>query len=170
MKILSLDFASKTGWAHSTGPSGTWDLSIRRDESSGMRLIRLRGKLEEIRQSAGIDLVVFEAVRHLGTGSYATAVLLQTEMQGVVKLWCDDNKVEYRGYGPPEIKKHATGKGNANKEKMVEAARKRFGRLVDDNEADALWLLDLVMKELGIASQRTAITPPDQAPTLSAPF
>ena len=41
------------------------------------------------------------------------------------------------------IKKHATGKGNASKEMMIEAARKKLGyKDDDDNEADALWILD----------------------------
>ncbi len=48
MKILALDPATHCGWAHSCGASGTFDLSIRRDESSGMRLLRLRSKLEDI--------------------------------------------------------------------------------------------------------------------------
>ena len=58
MKILALDPATHTGWAHSCGASGVWDLSIRRDESSGMRLIRLDSKLDEMKRSVGVDLVV----------------------------------------------------------------------------------------------------------------
>lgn len=39
------------------------------------------------------------------------------------------------------IKKHATGKGNANKEQMVEAVRALGFHPADDNEADAIALL-----------------------------
>jgi Holliday junction resolvasome RuvABC endonuclease subunit len=147
MKTLAIDPATHCGWAHSCGDAGTWDLSVRRDESSGMRLIRLRGKLNEIRGLAGVDLLVFEAARNAGPKMQG-ALVVQAELQGVIKLWCEQNQVQYRGYSPSEIKKHATGKGNANKEKMVAAARAKWPATGDDNEADARWLLDLAMLAL----------------------
>ena len=39
------------------------------------------------------------------------------------------------------IKKHATGKGNANKDQMIGAVRMRGHTPADDNEADAIALL-----------------------------
>ena len=148
MRILALDLATETGWAHSSGPSGVWDLSIRRDESGGMRLIRLASKLREVQSAVGFDVVVFEAARNAAPKMQG-ALVVQAELQGVVKHWCEQNKVEYRGYSPSEIKRHATGKGNSNKEAMVSAAMKRFDlTIIDHNHADALWLLDLARKEL----------------------
>lgn len=147
MKILALDPATKCGWAHSDGASGTWDLSVRRDESSGMRLIRLGAKLNEIYASAGIDLVVFEAARHAAPRMQG-ALVVHAEIQGQIKTWCETFGKEYRGYSPSEIKKHATGKGNASKEQMMQAATNRGWSPIDDNHADALWLLDLATKEL----------------------
>jgi Holliday junction resolvasome RuvABC endonuclease subunit len=148
MKILALDPATKCGWAHSSGPSGTWDLSIRRDESAGMRLIRLKGKLDEIRRDAGIDVLVYEAARHAAPKMQG-ALVVQSELQGVIKLWCSENHIEFRGYSPSELKKHATGKGNANKEAMMKAGREKWPACNgDDNEYDARWLLDLFTKTL----------------------
>ena len=149
LKILALDPATKCGWAHSCGASGVWDLSVRRDESSGMRLLRLAGKLNDIRENVGIEVVVFEAARHAAPGMQG-ALVFHAEMQGQVKAWCDVQEVQYRGYSPAEIKKHATGKGNANKEKMAEAAKLKWpsAQFVDDNHIDALWILDLAQKEL----------------------
>lgn len=149
MKILALDPATKTGWAHSDGAGGTWDLSVRRDESSGMKLLRLHGKLTEIRASNGIDLIVFEAARNAAPKMQG-ALVVQAEIQGAIKLWCHNNGVDYRGYSPSEIKKHATGKGNASKQQMCEAANVAFGAAEhrDDNQADAMWILDLAQKEL----------------------
>ena len=148
MKILALDVATKCGWAHSCGASGTWDLSVRRDESGGMRLLRLASKLNDVFGSVGINLVVFEAARHAGPGMQG-ALVVHAEMQGQVKAWCDVRSIRYRGYSPSEIKKHATGKGNAGKELMLEAARKKWPGIdiVDHNQADALWLLDLARSE-----------------------
>lgn len=151
MQILAIDPATKCGWAHSSGPSGTWDLSIRRDESAGMRLLRLRAKLREV--MADVQLVVFEAARNAAPKMQG-ALVVQAELQGVIKIVCEDMQVQWRGYSPKEIKKHATGKGNANKEAMVAAARVRWPNVTDDNEADALWLLDLARKELlGMCSE-----------------
>jgi Holliday junction resolvasome RuvABC endonuclease subunit len=147
VKILALDPATNCGFAHSCGDSGTWDLSIRRDESGGMRLIRLRAKLSELKEAVGCDVVVFEAARHAAPKMQG-ALVVQAELQGVIKTWCEDNKVEFRGYSPTEIKKHATGKGNANKDKMLASAREKWpNKKMDDNQADALWLLDLFKKE-----------------------
>ena len=150
MKILALDPATHCGWAHSLGASGEWDLSVRRDESGGMRLLRFTGKLVEVMRSPGVDLVVFEAARHAMPKMQGTLVV-QAEMQGVLKALCEERLIEYRGYSPSEIKKHATGKGNANKQAMQRAAMKRFGKAVGDNEADALWLLDLATRDYALA-------------------
>lgn len=150
MKILALDLSTKTGWSHSEGGSGVFDLSIRRDESGGMRLLRLEAKLNEIKRLVGVDLVVFEAARHAAPGMQG-ALVVQAELQGVVKLWCDkqDPRVLYRGYSPSEIKKFAVGKGNAKKSDVLDAARNKWPDLVivDDNQADALWLLELAKSE-----------------------
>lgn len=147
MKILAIDPATNCGWAHSNGACGTWDLSIRRDESQGMRLIRLRGKLNEIKMMAGVDLLVYEAARHAAPKMQG-ALVVQAELQGVIKLWCQDNSVEYKGVSPSEVKKHATGKGNANKDAMIAAARNKWPvqTITDDNTADALWILDMAQK------------------------
>lgn len=153
MKLLSLDVATQCGWSFWDGSliiSGTWDLRIKRDESGGMRLIRFKAKLNEIYNSdPPIDIVVFEAARHAGPHMQG-ALVVQAELQGVLKSWCEEKEIEYRGYSPKEIKKHATGKGSANKEKMLAAAAEKWPdiKIVDHNEADALWLLDLTRKEL----------------------
>jgi len=149
MNILSLDLGTKTGWAHSCGQSGVWDFKIYRDESGGMRLIRLRSKLKELYGVVGMDLVVFEAVRHAAPKMQGPLVF-QAEMQGVVKFWCMENDVNFRGYSPTEIKKYATGKGNTSKAVMLNTARAKWPKMtiIDDNHADALFLLDMVMEWL----------------------
>lgn len=147
MRILALDIATKCGFAISNSTSGTWDLTSKRDESKGMRLIKLRNFIRQIHENAPLDLVVFEAVRAF---RHQQAVVCQSELQGVVKAWCHDNGVEYKGYTSSEIKKHATGKGNAKKDQMIRAAIEMFEiPIVDDNHADALWTLDLAMSQLG---------------------
>jgi len=147
-KILALDPATKCGWAHSDGISGVWDCSIRRDESGGMRLIRLKSKLNEVYKASPFKILVYEAARNAAPAMQG-ALVVQATLQSVIVVWCEENGIEYRGYSPSEIKKHATGKGNANKAAMIEAAQKKFKvKVADDNEADALWILDLASKEM----------------------
>lgn len=146
MKILALDPATQCGWAHSSGPFGTWDLSIRRDESAGMRLIRLRGKLRELHAADPVELLVYEAARH-SAPKMQGALVVQAMLQSVIVTFCEDLKLSYRGYSPSEIKKWATGKGNASKAMMLEAAAKRWPWKMDDNAADALFLLSLATHE-----------------------
>lgn len=45
------------------------------------------------------------------------------------------------------IKKHATGKGNASKDEMIEAMKARGHSPADDNEADALALLHYALTQ-----------------------
>ena len=148
-QILALDPATKCGWAHSSGASGTWDLSVRRDESDGMRLIRLQCKLGEIHKSAGIDLLVFEAARNMKFGN---AIRVAGEIQGAIKLWCENHDVPYRAYSATEIKKFATGKGSADKGKMLAAAHQKWPLMsfVDDNHVDALWVLEFAKHEFSV--------------------
>lgn len=151
MNVLALDPATRCGWASSTGASGTWDLSIRRDESAGMRLIRLQGKLNELYAAAPVELLVYEAARHAAPKMQG-ALVIQATLQGVFILWAEQHSVQYRGYSPSEIKKFATGKGNANKDAMLTAARERWPNVAlnyagADNEADALWILALAQRD-----------------------
>lgn len=153
MDILALDIATKTGWAHSCGVSGVWDCSLKRDESGGMRLIRFRAKLKEIYASELIDVIVFEAARHAAPGMQG-GLVVQSEMQGVLKEWCESENIQYKGYSPTEIKKHAlkdTKGKKRSKAKMIQAAENKWPdvTIIDDNHADALWLLDLALNEYG---------------------
>lgn len=45
--------------------------------------------------------------------------------------------------GPTEVKRHATGRGNADKDAMRVAAARRWGELLPSDEADAAWVADL---------------------------
>lgn len=148
IKILALDPATKCGWAHSLGPSGVWDCSIRPDESDGMRVLRLAGKIRDVHRMLGIDLIAYE--RATSVPGRARATITHSELQGAIKLLAEELSYTYRGYSAGEIKKHATGKGNCGKAAMVEAAKKRGWEVEDDNHADALFLLDLAQSDLGV--------------------
>lgn len=144
MNILALDIATKTGWA-TKSTSGVWDLKARRNESAGMRVIYFKRKLQEIIEVEKPDVIVYEMV----AGRFKNAITVASEFVGVLKLFCEENDINYRSYSASEIKKYATGKGNANKEAMMLACEEKLGKVpLDDNHADALWLYDLASKDL----------------------
>jgi Holliday junction resolvasome RuvABC endonuclease subunit len=144
--ILALDVATNTGFCTRSG-SGVWSLAPKKDESKGMRLIRFKSKLKDICSVEEIAIIVFEGA--VSYGKFPNMV--GAEMIGVLKLFCEENQIEYRSYMPTEIKKSATGKGNANKDQMVLAAQQKFAMQgKDDNQADALHLYAHAIKDLGI--------------------
>lgn len=144
MNILALDIATKTGWATKTA-SGTWNLKVNKGESYGMKLIRFKAKLKEIIELENIEIVVYEKP----SGRFVRAVASISEMVGVLVSLCEELKIQYTSYTVSEIKKHATGKGNANKQAMIDSANKKFNiEVIDDNHADALHILDLAKYKL----------------------
>ena len=59
--------------------------------------------------------------------------------------WCEKHGVPMEAYPVGAIKKHWTGAGNASKEAMIAAAVRRGFKPIDDNEADALAMLDMAL-------------------------
>lgn len=142
--LLALDIATHTGFCTDT-TSGVWDLTPRKNESKGMRLIKFKASLREIIQSEQINLVVFEGAVTYGKFPNHVGV----ELQGVLKLFCEENGIEYRSYMPTEVKKFATGKGNSDKIKMIQAAKEKYGyEGNNDNEADAIHIYHLAISDL----------------------
>jgi Holliday junction resolvasome RuvABC endonuclease subunit len=60
---------------------------------------------------------------------------------------CEELGVKCTGVPVGTIKKFATGRGNASKEEMIAAAKSRGFEPVDDNEADALAILFLALRQ-----------------------
>lgn len=143
MLILALDLGTKCGWACSNGESGVWNLKPKSTESIGQRYVKFEQHLSiyGALYDCGADLIVYEEVH---AHSAVDAAHVYGALQGILQLFCINNGIEYRGVGVGSIKKHATGKGNADKEAMVKAAVTKFKsvNILDSNHADALWLLD----------------------------
>ena len=145
IKILAIDPASLLGWAIDRRKYGVWDLRTRRDESMGMKLIRMEAKLQEVYNMEHFNVLVYERP----AGMHKNPIIHQSKLIGLMEQWCEKNKVQYRSYSASEIKKFATGKGNAGKPAVIKAAQDKLGYIgEDDNEADALWLLELGKKDI----------------------
>ena len=141
--ILALDLGTTTGWAirdfDGLITSGTVSFKPSRYDGGGMRYLRFTNWLTEIdRLSGPIEAIYFEEVRrHAGTD----AAHVYGGLLAVLTSWGELRGVPYQGVPVGTIKKHASGKGNAPKQAMIDAARKRGFNPADDNEADAIAIL-----------------------------
>ncbi|MCL4556520.1 MAG: hypothetical protein M1572_06510 [Gammaproteobacteria bacterium] len=147
--ILALDLGTTTGWALTQNGqvhSGSQSFKPQRFDGGGMRYLRFQRWLNELNQVENpIAMVVFEEVRrHVSTDSaHAYGGFMAT-----LTSWCEAQKIPYQGVPVGTIKKHATGKGNASKEEMITAARAKGFNPTDDNQADALALLDWAITDM----------------------
>jgi len=145
--VLALDLGQTTGWAlqaNGLTHSGSHGFKPGRFEGGGMSMLRFSRWLTELHEQSGpIARVYFEEVRaHKGTAAAHT----YGAFLGQLSAWCEANGVAFLGVPVATIKKHATGKGNAGKDLVIEAMRAKGHQPTDDNEADALailhWALD----------------------------
>ena len=150
MQILALDLGTTSGFAvGSPGHivSGTLSLKPGRYDGGGMRFVKFRNRLEEIRKAYGIDAVFYEEVRrHRGVDAAHVYGGLMATLTG----WCEEHKIPYEGLPVGEIKKNFCGNGNASKDAMIAEAQKRGFKPTDDNEADAIAVFDLALERMGI--------------------
>ena len=142
-EILALDLGTTTGWAMQLADgaivSGTVSFRPGRYEGGGMRFLRFRSWLEEMLRSApGLATVHFEEVRrHVGTD----AAHIYGGFLAHLTAWCEMKLIPYQGVSVGAIKRHATGKGNADKQAVIAAIKSRGFTPADDNEADAIAIL-----------------------------
>jgi Holliday junction resolvasome RuvABC endonuclease subunit len=142
--ILALDLGQTTGWAVRNADGvithGTVQFRPGRHEGGGMPFLRFRAWLQEVDETVdGIDAVFLEEViGHRG----AIAAQVFGGFLAHLSAWAEMNKIPYEGVPVGTIKRHITGKGNATKEEVIAAVRAKGFSPVDDNDADALALLD----------------------------
>jgi hypothetical protein len=153
--ILALDLGQKTGWAlRSRGgaiASGVQEFRPSRFEGGGMVWLRFRAWLPEVDDTAGAVGTVFfeEVVAHRGVAaSHCYAGFLAH-----LTAWAEANHVPYTGVPVGTIKRHIAGKGNADKQAVIDAVRRLGFAPADDNEADALALLHWAIAQ-GIGGER----------------
>lgn len=145
MNLLALDLGTKCGWASTNGLSGVWDLKPKTTESAGERYRKFQSHLNTFLRLNQIGYVVYEEV-HAHAGIDAAHIF--GGLQAILQVECITLHIEYKGIGVGTIKKHATGNGHSKKDAMIMAASLKFKgtNIIDDNHADALWLLNYARK------------------------
>ena len=152
--IAAFDLATHCGWClwHKDKDkeaddltSGVWNMSLKPHESSGMRIVAFGGHLNRLLQTyPDIQMIVWEDVQFV---KHRLAYKVHCELAGKLQEWAINNKLEHTGVSVGEIKRFATGKGNASKDMMMAAARLRWAEysFADDNEVDARWLMETTL-------------------------
>ena len=95
-------------------------------------------------------MVFFEDVRYtpgtMGMNKFSIGAIISraanvSELFGAFKAtvctWCEERHVPCHGFGIGQIKKYATGKGNANKCDIIEACNAKFGTAFPTNDYES---------------------------------
>jgi hypothetical protein len=149
--ILALDLATKTGFACSSGKSGVVTFPKNQWESSGVRWIRFADWLLKLCEDEKVNFIAYEipGVHRSRAASHVAHSLLSQ-----VEVFCERAAIDYLGFEASLVKTHALSyadrKLKRNKTTMELLASQRWPDLdiVDDNHADALWILDLAARTL----------------------
>ena len=142
-KILALDIATKTGWA-TDGLSGVQTFPLNRGESPGMRLLRFRRWLRETIAMVKPGVIAYEQAHHRGGAATALALHFQGEMLAAAAEFGSETLPVHSA----TLKKYATGSGRAEKQQMIDEARRRGFDPKDDNEADACLIWCWAMEQV----------------------
>ena len=153
MKILALDLSvTGTGWAtNEDGEPHYSGIITHTKPKKGVYqhpMVRLNRIKEEVdRLSYDAKLVVMEGYSY---GNNQRAHQL-AELGGLIRWHLWYLGIPYVEVAPTTLKKFATGTGKAKKPEVIASAIRRLGyERHDDNEADALWLLQMALHHYGL--------------------
>jgi len=140
---LALDLATRTGWAlrRKDGSllSGVQNNKPTSRDSRGMLFLRFEWWLEPMMEREEVGLIAYEQPHLRGGPPTEVLVGLVSIMQKIAA----ERAAEFTSCHSSTLKKFATGRGNARKPDMIRMANELWPEqgIVDDNQADALWLL-----------------------------
>ena len=146
MNILALDLGTDCGFAiYKEGKfiSGTKKLGTYK-EKFGERFYAFRKWLLNILEKHSIESVYFERVYgHKGVeASHCYGGFMYT-----LASVCYQRNIPCISFSVQAIKKSMTGKGNANKDEMITAVKQKGFKPETDDEADAIAIMLLALKE-----------------------
>lgn len=153
MKILALDPANLTGFAHSDGHRGVWALTRPTDRHPGDRLARLRAYLLRASEEWGFERLAYEEAtfgsRHIHT------IALHNRLAGVIELTAHQLGAELWPVNPATLNNWATGYGRARDWQIIRAARTLLGVETDSPDvADACFVLEMAKQNVLPAATR----------------
>lgn len=176
--LLALDPATKTGFYHSNGQSGVWDLS--RFPNTSEKLVAFEDAILTTARRLGCDAIAFELAsygagarrRKDGTtsGPQWTVIQFHNKLRGVIELCAAKlGGLPLLPIAISTAKSFATGSGRATKEQVGKCFERENGRPAkDENESDAwsIWVAasqGATVKRKTRKSHRRRFLPPDVA-------
>ncbi|MGU9992726.1 hypothetical protein D0839_16330 [Bordetella avium] len=143
--LLALDLGTKTGYALRRRDGrithGTEVFTPRSSWTPGQKWQRYRAWLSRMITDHAVGIIAFEDVKAHGK-SGVLAAHAYGGYRAMLEMVADQHNIELVPVGVGVVKKHWTGKGNADKAAMVAQAKARGYRPETDNDADALAILD----------------------------
>lgn len=137
--VLALDPANKTGFALSSGWTGTWDLT-----KAPNRLVELARLLRNELEQKPVDIIAYEDASFGGINRNTQAS--HNELAGIIKLIAAERGCEVISYKPSSIKSYACIPQKSPKSASITACERLLQRYPkDDNEADAIWICEMVL-------------------------
>ncbi len=140
-KILSLDLSSRTGWAFQSedGAIASGVTPFLGTLNPGSRWLRFDGWLDAWSEVKPELIVYEEPIAHF---KHRNGLGQGFGFEAILRLHCTRNEIRCEGVNVSVLKKWATGHGNATKWQMVTFARQFKPDVSDDNESDAILLLE----------------------------
>ena len=153
-RVLALDLGTNTGWATNAPIYAKTDKILGAAHSgsfvfdgeiSGWRYLAFKQWLDYTLLEYKIDHIVYEET--FSKGAYAARILhgflAMLQFTYAERYLDEDKRLTMAKVYATRLKKFATGNGHARKDLMISKYREKFGYLpADDDEADALWLLE----------------------------
>lgn len=144
-RVLGIDPANRTGFAHSDGYRGFIDLARAADQHPGERLIRFSNWLEETLDTHVTELIAAEDAS-FGSNNPHTAAQ-HNQLKALILLIAAEFGLPVKFFQPTTIKAFATGSGSAGKDQMKRACKTFHGiDIADENVADAFWIMELAKR------------------------
>jgi Holliday junction resolvasome RuvABC endonuclease subunit len=156
VRILALDIATTTGWAYWVGSrtkgtlirSGFTKVQLRRGDSRGTLFLKWEAWLRSVLKDARPHVIAYEEPAYFKSMSAGEVV------GGLIAIMSKEaakRNISVMSVHLSTLKKHATGHGQAPKVVMQRAAMWKWGSPIkDDNQGDALCVLDWALEELGL--------------------
>jgi len=152
-QILSLDVAQHTGFysckEYGTAYFPNTDKAPKKLGEDYEQHKAFRDWIIGMVRKHGFKMIAAEDVN---VGSQFSALRKLAQFQGILYEVCATLKIPLVVVNVVSLKRFATGKGNANKQEMMEAAKKRwkFDCEGDDNLADAMHIFHYITKRYNI--------------------
>lgn len=149
MKLLAVDPATLSGWAifdSSTNQTtfGTYKISKKTNESEGFKWLRFEQWLRQLQAEHIFKFLCYE----MPVTMHAGATIHHSKLVAIIEKFCAESGIEFVVVTPSELKKFATGKGNAKKEQMIASACELGFETSEPNEADAIHILQYLKSKL----------------------